>query len=35
MGTFGAELRRREAGLSLNQLAELVHYHKGYLTRQL
>jgi transcriptional regulator with XRE-family HTH domain/tetratricopeptide (TPR) repeat protein len=32
---FGAELRRRryEAGLSLNQLAERVHYHKGYLSK--
>lgn len=35
MDGFGAELRRRrrEAGLSLNQLAERVHYHKGYLSK--
>lgn len=32
---FGAELRRRRlaAGLSLIQLAELVHYHKSFLSR--
>jgi transcriptional regulator with XRE-family HTH domain len=35
MDNFGAELRRRrqEAGLSLNQLAERVHYHKGHLSK--
>jgi len=34
-GEFGAELRRRrcERGLSLAQLASLVHYSKGYLSR--
>lgn len=31
---FGTELRRRRlaAGLSLMQLAELVHYHKSFLS---
>ncbi|MFJ5992977.1 helix-turn-helix domain-containing protein [Lentzea sp. NPDC092896] len=32
---FGAELRRRrvEAGMSLSQLANVVHYSKGYLSK--
>jgi transcriptional regulator with XRE-family HTH domain len=35
MRDFGVELRRRrsEAGLSLSQLAERVHYNKGYLSK--
>jgi DNA-binding XRE family transcriptional regulator len=35
MDGFGPELRRRrhEAGLSLSQLADLVHYHKGHLSK--
>ncbi|MBB5959585.1 transcriptional regulator with XRE-family HTH domain [Saccharothrix tamanrassetensis] len=34
-GTFGSELRRRRvaAGVSLAQLAKLLHYSKGYLSK--